>query len=187
MPVIRSVNVGTAQTVEWHGRRVTTGIWKSPVSGRVRIVRHHVDGDVQANPKVHGGPRKAVYAYPADHYDFWRRELGGISLPWGSFGENLTVEGIAEGEVCVGDLWEAGSAVLEVTQPRSPCSNLNVKFDREDMVRTFWESGRSGFYLAVVAVGEVAAGDPFRRTQPSPGSRSIAAEFRRSRDRTSPG
>jgi MOSC domain-containing protein YiiM len=154
-----SVNVGLPREVEWRGRTVTTGIFKSPVQGRVRVQTLNLDGDRQADLSVHGGPDKAVYAYPTEHYEYWRQELPGVDLPPGSFGENLTTEGLREAEVRIGDRFRVGSTVLRVTQPRMPCSKLGVKFGRDDMVRRFLASERTGFYFAVVEEGDVAAGD----------------------------
>src|SRR6059036_760909 len=153
------VNVSLPKTVEWRGRKVTTAIFKEPVEGRVRIRRTGLVGDRQADPSVHGGPTKAVYGYPSEHYPFWRRELGRADLPWGSFGENLTTEGLDERTLRVGDRLRVGSALLQVTQPRLPCYKLGIRFGRADMVRRFLASGRSGFYLAVLEEGAVAAGD----------------------------
>jgi MOSC domain-containing protein YiiM len=155
-----SVNVGLPREVEWRGRSVTTGIFKSPVEGRVRVRSLNLDGDRQADLSVHGGPTKAVYVYPTEHYEYWRQELPGVDLPPGSFGENLTTEGLRETEVRIGDRFRVGSAVLSVTEPRMPCSKLAVKFERDDMVKRFLASERTGFYFAVVEEGEVAAGDP---------------------------
>src|SRR3989475_6594029 len=155
-----SVNVSLPKTVEWRGRKVTTAIFKEPVEGRVRIRGTGLVGDRQADPSVHGGPTKAVYAYPSEHYPFWRRELGRADLPWGSFGENLTTEGLDEQTLRVGDRMRVGSALLTVTQPRMPCYKLEIRFGRSDMVRRVPARGRSGFYLAVHEEGEGAAGDP---------------------------
>jgi MOSC domain-containing protein YiiM len=154
-----SVNVGVPREVEWHGQRVRTSIWKAPVRGRVHVDRLNLEGDRQSDLSVHGGPAKAVYAYPSEHYEYWRRELPGVDLPWGAFGENLTTEGLLEPDVRIGDRLRAGSAELLVTQPRMPCYKLGVRFGRDDMVRRFLESGRSGFYLAVLSEGGVASGD----------------------------
>ncbi len=154
-----SVNVGLPREVEWRGRPVTTGIFKSPVAGRVKVRTLNLDGDRQADLSVHGGPDKAVYAYPAEHYEYWRQELPGVDLPPGSFGENFTTEGLRETEARIGDRFRVGSTVVTVTQPRMPCSNLGVKFGRDDMVKRFLVSERTGFYFAVVQEGDVAAGD----------------------------
>jgi MOSC domain-containing protein YiiM len=156
---IASVNVGLPREVEWRGRSVATGIFKSPVEGRIPVRTLNLDGDRQADLSVHGGPEKAVYGYPSEHYEFWRGELPGVELPPGSFGENLTTEGLLETGLRIGDRLRTGSAVLRVTQPRMPCFKLGVKFQREDMVKRFLASGRSGFYFAVDEEGDVAAGD----------------------------
>jgi len=156
-----SVNVGLPRTVRWKGRDVTTGIFKDPVEGRVPLRRLNLDGDRQADLSVHGGAAKAVYAYPLEHYGFWREELE-EELPAGAFGENLTVEGLPlEGEAAVGDRFRVGTAELVVTQPRLPCYKLGLRFGREDMVKRFLASGRTGFYLAVAVEGDVGAGDLF--------------------------
>ena len=160
---IVSVNVGLPRPVEWRGRRIMTGIFKEPVAGRVAVRKLNLAGDRQADLSVHGGVHKAVYAYPSEHYPFWRRELELADLPWSAFGENLTTEGWWEDEIHVGDRFRAGTAEFVVTQPRSPCFKLALKFDRDDVVDRFLESGRPGFYLAVTQEGELAAGDPFER------------------------
>jgi MOSC domain-containing protein YiiM len=156
---IVSVNVGFPREVEWRGRRVLTSIWKSPTEGRVPVGKVNLQGDKQSDLSVHGGPEKAVYAYPSEHYAFWRAELPDFELGWGSFGENLTTEGVLESQVMIGDQIEIGSAQFLVTQPRMPCFKLAIRFGRDDMVKRFLQSGRTGFYLAVLREGEVAAGD----------------------------
>jgi MOSC domain-containing protein YiiM len=156
---IVSVNVGRPREVKRNGQTVLTSIWKNPVEGPVRVRRLNLDGDAQSDLRVHGGPEKAVYAYPSEHYDYWRRELEIDSLPWGAFGENLTTAGITEAGIGIGDRLCIGSAELIVTQPRLPCFKLGIRFDREDIIKRFMRSGRSGFYLAVVLEGELAAGD----------------------------
>ena len=140
-----------------------TGIFKEPVEGRVRVRKLNLDGDRQADLSVHGGVDKAVYVYPSEHYPFWRRELELENLPWGSFGENLTTEGWWEDEVHIGDHFRIGTAEVVVTQPRMPCFKLALRFDREDIVESFLESGRPGFYLAVVQEGELGTGDAMER------------------------
>jgi MOSC domain-containing protein YiiM len=155
-----SVNVGLPRTVRWKGRDVTTGIFKEPVKGRVSLRRLNLDGDRQADLSVHGGPAKAVYAYPLEHYALWRHELG-EELHYGAFGENLTVEGLPlEEEIAVGDRFRVGTAELVVAQPRLPCYKLGLRFGREDMVKRFLASRRTGYYLAVEAEGHVGGGDP---------------------------
>jgi MOSC domain-containing protein YiiM len=154
-----SVNVGLPQTITWKGRTVQTGIFKTPVNGRVQVRTLNLAGDRQADLSVHGGPDKAIYVYPSEHYDYWRSEFPNMELPWGMFGENLTTTGLLEGAVNVGDTFRIGSAVAMVTQPRVPCYKLAAKFGREDIVKRFLASGRSGFYLKVVQEGEVEVGD----------------------------
>jgi len=161
MPVGRvvSVQVGLPRTARRKGRDISTGIFKEPVEGRVAVRRLNLDGDRQADLSVHGGAAKAVYAYPLEHYAFWRDELGD-ELPFGAFGENLTVTGVPlEQEVAVGDRFRIGSAELVVTQPRMPCYKLGIRFGRDDMIKRFLASGRTGYYLAVETEGDVGAGD----------------------------
>ncbi|OGS50044.1 MAG: molybdenum cofactor biosysynthesis protein [Euryarchaeota archaeon RBG_16_68_12] len=155
-----SVNVSLTREVPWRGGTVRTGIFKEPVAGYHRVGSRGIEGDEQADLRVHGAPTKAVYAYPSEHYAFWSGELPGTDLPWGAFGENLTTEGLLEGAVRVGDRYRIGTAVLEVTKPRFPCYKLGIKFGREDILPRFLHSGRSGFYFAVAREGEVSAGDP---------------------------
>ncbi len=159
-----SVNVGHPQEVDWRGRRVRTSIWKTPVTGRVRVNRLNLEGDQQSDLSVHGGPEKAVYAYPSEHYGYWARELPGSDLPWGAFGENFTTAGLLEEDVKIGDRLRVGSAEFVVTQPRMPCYKLGARFGREDMVKRFLSSGRTGFYLAVLSQGDVGSGDPIEFT-----------------------
>jgi ferredoxin-NADP reductase/MOSC domain-containing protein YiiM len=155
-----SLNVGRPRTVQWKGKAVSTGIFKTPVSGRVALRPLNFDGDRQADLSVHGGRDKAVYVYPAEHYAHWRRELPDMALPWGMFGENLTTEGLQEDTLLVGDRFRIGSTEVVVTQPRLPCYKLGLRFGRDDIVKRFLASGRLGVYFRVVAEGEVAAGDP---------------------------
>jgi MOSC domain-containing protein YiiM len=157
-----SVNTGLPREVVWHGRGVTTGIFKQPVAGRVSLRRLNLDGDRQADLTVHGGEYKAVYCYPIEHYDFWRRELPGRELPTAIFGENFTTDGLLEDSVHIGDQFSIGSAEVIVTQPRLPCYKLGVRFQLDDMVKQFLASGRIGFYLAVTHDGEVGAGDEIK-------------------------
>lgn len=154
-----SVNVGMPRIVEYHGEPVATGIYKDPVDGSVKVNKLNLEGDGQADLSVHGGIRKAVYVYPSEHYVFWQQGLSITDLPWGSFGENLTIEGLLESDVRPGDQLKIGTAVFAVTQPRYPCYKLGIKFGRSDMVKRFAKSGFSGFYLSVEQTGELRAGD----------------------------
>ncbi len=154
-----SVNVGLPRDVDWQGRSVRTSIWKRPVDGLVRVGTVNLNGDQQSDLSVHGGADKAVYAYPLEHYAYWRRELPGMDLPLGIFGENFTTQGLLESTVQIGDRLLIGSAEFGVTQPRLPCFKLGIRFGRPDMVKRFLQSGRTGFYLSVRREGEVAAGN----------------------------
>jgi MOSC domain-containing protein YiiM len=158
-----AISVGRPREAQWRGRSVQTSIFKTPVSRRVHVTRFNIEGDQQSDLSVHGGPEKAVYVYPAEHYNFWRRELPDVELPWGAFGENFTTEGLLEDEVWIGDRYRVGTVELVVTQPRMPCYKLAIRFERPDMVKRFLQSRRSGFYLAVEREGEVGAGDAIER------------------------
>jgi MOSC domain-containing protein YiiM len=162
-PALVSLQVGVPRTIHQNGQEVLTGIFKSPVAGRVRMRHLNLDGDQQADLTVHGGQDKAVYAYPSEHYGFWKKELPGVDLPWGSFGENLTTSGLLESGVFLGDRYTIGTAEVAVTQPRLPCFKLNLKFGRDDMIKRFLHSGRTGFYFRVLREGEVGAGDEIVR------------------------
>lgn len=156
---IISLNVARPRLVEWNDQIVSTGIYKMPVEGRVMLRTLNLDGDRQADLTVHGGPTKAVYVYPAEHYSYWRDELPGTELPWGMFGENFTTEGLNESTVNIGDRFRVGSAEVTVTEPRMPCYKLGIKFGRADIIKRFLASGRTGFYFSVQREGEVGAGD----------------------------
>jgi MOSC domain-containing protein YiiM len=158
---IISLNVGLPRLVLRGDEPVSTGIFKVPVAGRVRLRKLNLDGDLQADLSVHGGLEKAVYLYPSEHYEFWRRELPDMDLQWGMFGENFTTTGFRETETNIGDRFKVGSAEVMVTQPRMPCYKLGIRFGRTDIIRRFLVSERSGFYLSVAKEGEVAAGDEF--------------------------
>jgi len=150
-----AVNVGMPREVPWEGGVVATGIFKTSVEGPVMVRALNLDGDQQADLTVHGGPDKAVYAYPGEHYDFWRGEFPGKALAPGMFGENLTTEGLDEESVHIGDRFRIGEAELIVTQPRFPCFKLGIKFGDPTMVNRFLASRRTGVYFRVVAEGSV--------------------------------
>jgi MOSC domain-containing protein YiiM len=180
-----AVNVGLPRTVEAHGRDVRTAIFKSPVAGPVAVRRLNLDGDRQADLSAHGGPDKAVYAYAAEHYDTWRAELPEVDFPFGAFGENLTIAGLREDDLAIGDRLRAGTAELIVRQPRIPCYKLGVRLGRDDIVKRFLNSDRSGVYFAVAREGVVEAGDAVIMLERDPDSVSVAAINRLYRDRHS--
>jgi MOSC domain-containing protein YiiM len=156
---VLSLNVGLPREVTWQGKRVTTGIFKEPIHGRVMMGRLNLDGDQQADLTVHGGVSKAVYAYPSEHYNYWRREFPGMDLSWGMFGENFTTEGLLEDAVYIGDRFRISETEIMVTEPRMPCYKLGIKFGRADIIKRFLASRRTGFYFAVMREGMVGAGD----------------------------
>jgi MOSC domain-containing protein YiiM len=157
----------------YKGATIETGIFKEPVNGPVQLRALNLDGDRQADLSVHGGPYKAVYAYPSEHYVFWRDQLLGDDLPWGMFGENFTTEGLSENELHIGDRLQVGTATVMVRQPRIPCYKLAAKFQRDDILQRFLESGRSGFYFSVEQEGTVAAGDAFKLLSRNPSAVTI--------------
>jgi MOSC domain-containing protein YiiM len=156
------VNVGLPREVEWKGRKVLTGIFKRPVDAKVPVRRLNIDGDGQADPTVHGGPDKAVYAYPIEHYGPWAEHLG-YELSPGNFGENLTTQGLLEDAVHIGDEFRVGTARLVITQPRLPCFKLGIRFGEPGMVKSFLQAGKPGIYFAVLEEGEVGPGDSIER------------------------
>lgn len=154
-----SVNIALPRAVDHKGRRVLTGIYKEPVAGPVPLRREGLEGDGQADLKVHGGPDKAAYAYPIEHYAWWQEQLGRGPFPHGQFGETLTVQGLLEQDLGIGDCLRIGGALLQVSQPRTPCFKLGIKMGAEDFPRRFQDSGRTGFYLRVLVEGPLRAGD----------------------------
>jgi MOSC domain-containing protein YiiM len=171
---IFSLNVGVPREVAWHAGSVVTGIYKEPVAGRIQLRRLNLDGDRQADLTVHGGPYKAVYCYPHEHYAYWKKALPNRELTIGIFGENFTTDGMLEDSVHLGDELSVGTAEVIVTQPRLPCYKLGIRFEDGFMVKRFLASGRSGFYLAVKKAGEVGAGDEFNVIARDPEAISIA-------------
>jgi len=160
-PRIVSVNVGAVRSLEWHGRHVTTGIWKSPVAGRIALRGVNFAGDDQADRRVHGGRNKAVYAYSVEDYAWWR-DSEGIQTPPGLFGENLTTEGIDLSSAVAGERWHVGTLTLAVAQPRLPCFKLGIRMDDNEFPRRFQQAGRAGAYFRVITEGDVGAGDEIR-------------------------
>lgn len=177
---IVSVNVGQPREVtDAAGNRVLTSIYKSPVSGVVRVRELNVEGDRQSDLVKHGGPLRAVYMYPSEHYPYWRTELPATDLPWGAFGENLTIEGLVEDDVRIGDRLRVGSSELVVTRPRKPCYKLGIRLRQSDIVMRFRASGRSGFYLRVAREGELRAGDAITLVERGSGQtiREVFADY----------
>jgi MOSC domain-containing protein YiiM len=171
---IVSVNVAMPTAVRVQDRVVLTSIFKEPVEGRVAVRKHNIAGDRQADLTVHGGPHKAVYCYPEEHYAFWSDQLSGTKLVYGNFGENLTTRGLTEDVVQIGDQFRVGSALLQVTQPRMPCYKLGIRFGRADMVKRFWHSERPGIYFSVVEEGDLAPGDAIEKVAVVPQGISVA-------------
>ena len=169
-----SLNVARPRLTVYNGQTINTGIFKEPVSGPVNLRTLNLDGDRQADLTVHGGPNKAVYGYPSEHYDFWRQELPGTNLPWGMFGENFTTEGLQEKDLFIGDRLRIGTAIIVVRQPRIPCQKLAAKFHRNDILARFLRSGRSGFYFSVEQEGVVDTGDSFEFLSREPGAITIS-------------
>lgn len=159
---ILSLNVARPRLIRYRDETINTGIFKEPVTGPVQLRSLNLDGDRQADLSVHGGPFKAVYGYPLEHYAFWRQELPDASLPWGMFGENFTTQDLLEDDLHVGDRFQVGAAMVMVRQPRVPCYKLAAKFQRDDILERFLVSGRSGFYFSVEQEGTVAADDDFQ-------------------------
>lgn len=162
-PSVLSICVSKVKTVEWNGTNIDTGIFKRPVSGKVKVLRLNLEGDKQADLSVHGGVDKAVYAYPTEQYAYWRNELPDREWEWGNFGENLTTEGFDEDNLCIGDRLKIGTAIFEVTQPRMPCYKLGIRLDDPSMIKRFYKSGKWGYYLAVRQEGEIETGDQIYR------------------------
>jgi MOSC domain-containing protein YiiM len=158
-----SVNVSLPKEVPYMNKTTTTGIFKEPASGRVMLRTLNLDGDGQADLKAHGGIYKAAYAYSIENYDYWKRELGRTGFTFGQFGENLTVEGMLDDAIYIGDQFRVGSALVEVTQPRVPCFKLGIRMGMPQFPKLFLASNRPGFYLRVLEEGEVGAGDVIER------------------------
>lgn len=174
-----SVNVSTPKEIgKSRGKPVLSAIVKKPVQGPVRVRKGNLEGDRQADPAVHGGERKSVYAYASEHYEYWRKRFPEMDIPWGSLGENLTTEGMLEGGVHTGDVFEVGTARLAATQPRLPCYKLGIRFGTSTIVRSFLESERTGIYFQVLEEGEIQAGDSIRRASSDPGTETITEMVR---------
>jgi MOSC domain-containing protein YiiM len=174
---VLTVNVGLPRDVTFGKRRMRTAILKEPTNGAVPLRRFGFEGDGQADPRYHGGPDKAAYLYPFEHYAYWAEVLSRNDLGPGAFGENLTTEGLLETDVRIGDVYEVGSATVQVTQPRTPCAKLGAKFGSMTFVRTFASAGRPGFYLRVLREGMVEAGDAIVLLSPARERPTVAEVF----------
>ena len=156
---IISTNIGEARTIQWHGKEVKTGIYKFQVEQPIYLGTEDVGNDHVIDRKYHGGADKACYLYSADHYDYWKRLYPNVEMPWGMFGENLTVEGLREAEINIGDIFKIGEATVQVTQPRQPCYKLDIRFNASGLVKQFIDSGFPGVYVRILGNGHVKSGD----------------------------
>ena len=172
-----SINVGLPREITHRGQAITTGIFKAPVAGTVRLGRLNLAGDGQADLRVHGGADKAVYVYPFEHYAFWAGELGRHDFSHGQFGENFTTTGLLEDGVCIGDVFEIGEARVQVTQPRTHCFKLGIRMAEKDFPARFTAANSTSFYLRVLEEGRVAAGDAIERVECAAGSMTVREVF----------
>src|SRR5689334_22185260 len=169
-----SVNVGLPQDISWHGRTVRTGIWKRPVHGLSQVRRLNIDGDGQGDLAGHGGVNRAVFVYQLDSYEYWQHELGRSDFEYGQFGENFTVRGLPDDEVCIGDRFQIGEALFEVTQPRVTCYRVGIRMAEPRMPALMVAHHRPGFYLRVITEGQVAAGQDIIKISTGPQQISVA-------------
>ena len=176
MARLLSVNVGLPRDIAWKGRTVQTGIWKNPVAGRCRVGRLNLDGDGQGDLAGHGGEHRAVFVYQIESYRYWQEQLKRSDFVYGQFGENFTIEGLADDAVCIGDRFQIGSALFEVTQPRVTCFRVGIRMNEPRMAALLTSSGRPGFYFRVLREGEVAAGDEIVKVGAA-GERMTVAEI----------
>jgi ferredoxin-NADP reductase/MOSC domain-containing protein YiiM len=174
VPVLLSVNVGMPKDVPWQGKTVYTGVWKAPVAGPQMVRRLNIDGDGQGDKQGHGGEQRAVLVYQVQSYEHWRRHFGRADLPYGQFGENLTVDGLPDDEVCIGDRYRIGEAEFEVTQPRVTCYRVGLRFGQPELPALLVSHHRPGFYMRVITEGRIQAGDLVVKTRTGPGALSVA-------------
>jgi len=172
-----SINVGLPREIVHQGRAVSTGIFKEPVAGPVFLRQLNLAGDRQADLRVHGGADKAAYLYPFEHYAFWAAETGRNDFVYGQFGENFTVTGLLENDVCIGDVLQIGAARVQVSQPRSPCFKLGIRMGDDQFPARFAAANRTGFYLRVLEEGVVQAGDAIQRLERAANSMSVREIF----------
>src|SRR5579871_1378262 len=174
MARLLSVNVGLPRDIVWKGRTVHTAIWKYPVPGRSRVNRLNLDGDSQGDVAGHGGEQRAVFVYQIDSYRYWERELGRDDFVYGQFGENFTVEGLGDDEVCIGDRYQIGIAVFEVTQPRVTCYRVGIRMNDPRIPALLVSRHRPGFYFRVLEEGAVQAGDQIIKVRSGPEQMRVA-------------
>jgi MOSC domain-containing protein YiiM len=173
---VLSINVGSLQEMLRNGKKIQTGIFKKATEGPINVKRLGLEGDQQANKKLHGGIDKAICVYPSEYYDLWKEELGKPDLSFGDFGENLTTVGLLEDDICLGDRLRIGSVEVVVTQPREPCTTLNVRLGRKDLSALIRKSGRSGFYFSIEKEGIIKNGD-FIENISKEGNRVSVSDF----------
>lgn len=175
--IVISTNVAEPKTIEWNGRQVQTGIYKNPVTTGIYLGEEDVENDHVLDRRYHGGKDKACYLYSADHYSFWREKYPGMDWQWGMFGENLTVSGISESVIRIGDEYRIGEAHVQVSQPRQPCYKLGVRFGTQDIVRDFWQSEFPGVYVRVLKPGKVMPNDEMILLSSDDNAMSLADVF----------
>jgi len=169
-----AVNVGLPRDVQWRGRTVHTGVWKRAAEGRRMVRTLNIDGDGQGDLAGHGGPHRAVLVYQLDSYEHWRQHFGHHDFEYGQFGENLTVEGLSDDEVCIGDQYQIGGALFEVSQPRVTCYRVGLRLGQPQLPALLVSHGRPGFYLRVLREGEVGAGDRILKVATGPEQMTVA-------------
>lgn len=185
---VLSINISEPQTINWRGRQVQTGIFKSPVKNPIYLGKHSVKGDTVSDRKVHGGEFKACYLFSADRYAYWKSLYPNLDWNYGMFGENLTVSGLNESKLNIGDIYKVGDAVVQITQPREPCFKFGVKFGTQKVLKQFIKHGFPGTYLRVIKEGYVSKGDEFKLDEEADNSLSIydffSLLFARDKDQT---
>lgn len=174
---IISVNLGTPKEIQWKNKLVTTGIFKYPVQTPITLGLEDVEGDSVIERKYHGGFNKAVYAYGENHYAHWQKLYPELDFTFGMFGENLTISDFEESQIYIGDIFEVGTAIIEVTKPREPCYKLGIRFGNAKIVKQFWEDSKCGVYFKILQVGQVQVGDELNLLRQKPNNLCIAAVY----------
>ncbi len=172
-----SVNIGALTTILWKGKEVKTGLYKKPVKTPIFLAKETVEGDVVVDRRYHGGVDQAVYAYSKNHYNYWKELYPNLDWEYGMFGENLTVEGLDEAQIRVGDVYKLGTAIIEVTKPREPCMKLGVRFGTQKVLKQFWNNTKCGVYFKIIQPGKVAVGDQFKIIKTTKTALTIAALY----------